>query len=127
HHRSRAARAWRKRAVRGGDSFTERRGQQPSGPFRRGELTCMAPAQDGAVKELFSAAEIAERVEHLAREIASAKLDDLLIVAILKGSFIFAADLVRALHAQGLKPEIDFIFLASYDGEAKSSGAVKLL
>jgi hypoxanthine phosphoribosyltransferase len=87
----------------------------------------MAAAVGGAVRELFSAAEIAGRVEALASEIAAAKLDDLLIVAILKGSFIFAADLVRALNAQGLKPEIDFIFLASYDGEPKSSGAVRVL
>lgn len=87
----------------------------------------MSSAPDGAVKQLFSAAEIAERVEQLARDIAAAKLDNLLVVAILKGSFVFAADLVRALHAQGLKPEIDFIYLASYDGETKSSGAVRLL
>ena len=86
----------------------------------------MAPALDG-VKVLLSTAEIAGRVAHLARDIASAQLDDLLIVAILKGSFVFAADLVRALHAEGLEPEIDFIFLASYDGEPKSSGAVKVL
>jgi hypoxanthine phosphoribosyltransferase len=87
----------------------------------------MAPALDGAVKPLFSAAEIAERIGELAGAIAGAKLDNLLIVAILKGSFIFAADLVRALHAQGLSPEIDFMFLASYEGEPISSGAVRVL
>ena len=43
-----------------------------------------------------------------------------MIVAVLKGSFIFAADLVRALHRAGLRPEIDFIYLASYDGERVS-------
>ena len=87
----------------------------------------MTSGPDGAVKTLFSAGEIAARIDRLAGEIAAAKLDHLLVVAILKGSFIFAADLVRALHAQGLEPEIDFIFLASYDGEPKSSGAVKIL
>jgi hypoxanthine phosphoribosyltransferase len=87
----------------------------------------MASGLDGAVEPLFSAAEIAGRVEELARAIAAAKLDDLLIVAILKGSFVFAADLVRALHAEGLAPEIDFIYLASYDGNRLSSGAVRVL
>jgi hypoxanthine phosphoribosyltransferase len=87
----------------------------------------MALALDGAVKPLFSAAEIAGRIEQLAGAIAAAKLDNLLIVAILKGSFIFAADLVRALHAQGLSPEIGFMFLASYEGEPVSSGKVRVL
>ena len=39
-----------------------------------------------------------------------------MVVAVLKGSFIFAADLIRALHRHGLEPEIDFVYLASYDG-----------
>jgi hypoxanthine phosphoribosyltransferase len=84
-----------------------------------------APAA-GSVKPLFSAETIAARVEALAREIAAAKLHELIIVAVLKGSFIFAADLVRALHRQGLAPEIDFMFLASY-GAGTEGGAVKVL
>ena len=52
---------------------------------------------------------------------------DLVIIAILKGSFIFAADLIRALHREGLKPEIDFIFLASYGTGTMSGGEVKVL
>jgi hypoxanthine phosphoribosyltransferase len=87
----------------------------------------MTLALDGAVKPLFSASEIAKRIGELARAIAETKLDNLLIVAILKGSFIFAADLVRALQAQGLEPEIDFMFLASYEGEPISSGKVRVL
>jgi hypoxanthine phosphoribosyltransferase len=71
-------------------------------------------ATAGSVKPLFSAEIIAARVEALAQEVAVAKLHELIIVAVLKGSFIFAADLVRALHRQGLAPEIDFMFLASY-------------
>jgi hypoxanthine phosphoribosyltransferase len=79
------------------------------------------------IKPLFSAEKISERVEELAREIAAARLTDLIIVAVLKGSFIFAADLIRALHRQGLKPEIDFIFLASYGAGTHSSGEVEVL
>ena len=87
----------------------------------------MAAPPDGAVKPLFSAEAIARRVDQLARDIAHAGLDDPIIVAVLKGSFIFAADLVRALHRAGLRPEIDFISLASYDGAPTSKGDVRVL
>jgi hypoxanthine phosphoribosyltransferase len=80
-----------------------------------------------AIRPLISAEAIARRVEELAQEIAAARLDNLIIVAVLKGSFIFAADLIRALHRQGLAPEIDFIFVASYGVGTASSGDVKIL
>jgi hypoxanthine phosphoribosyltransferase len=79
------------------------------------------------IRTLFSAEAIAERVGSLAREIAAASPRDLVIVAILKGSFIFAADLIRALHREGLRPEIDFIFLASYGAGTVSGGEVRVL
>jgi hypoxanthine phosphoribosyltransferase len=79
------------------------------------------------IEPLYSAERISERVEELAREIAAARLKDLIIVAVLKGSFIFAADLIRALHRHGLEPEIDFMFLASYGTGTHSSGEVEVL
>jgi hypoxanthine phosphoribosyltransferase len=79
------------------------------------------------VTPLFTAEQIAERVEALAREIAAYSSRDLIVVAVLKGSFIFAADLIRALHQEGLEPEIDFIFLASYGAGTTSAGEVKVL
>ena len=84
-------------------------------------------AAQGAIKTLFSAEAIAARVDRIAGDIAATRLEDLIVVAVLKGSFIFAADLVRALHRHGLRPEIDFIYLASYDGERVSRGTVKVL
>ena len=60
------------------------------------------------VKVLYDERTIAERTESLAREIAAAKPKDLLVVAILKGSFMFAADLLRALHRAGLEPQVEF-------------------
>lgn len=83
--------------------------------------------EPATIRTLFSAEAIAKRVESLAREIAAASPRDLVIVAILKGSFIFAADLIRALHREGLRPEIDFIFLASYGAGTTSSGEVRIL
>jgi len=84
----------------------------------------MAGIAPVAIKTLFSAKKIARRVEALAHEIAAARLHDPIVVAVLKGSFIFAADLIRALHRQGLAPEIDFIFLASYGAGTTSKGEV---
>jgi hypoxanthine phosphoribosyltransferase len=85
------------------------------------------PVAAQITRTLFSAEEIAGRVERLAREIAASAPRDVVVVAILKGSFIFAADLIRALHREGLRPEIDFIFLASYGTGTVSRGAVRIL
>jgi hypoxanthine phosphoribosyltransferase len=87
----------------------------------------MGVAAERGVKTLFSADAIAARVDRLASDIAATRLDDLVVVAVLKGSFIFAADLIRALHRHGLRPEIDFIYLASHDGERSSRGEVRVV
>lgn len=79
------------------------------------------------VSVIFSETEIAERVEALAASIASRNLSGLLVVPILKGSFIFAADLIRALHRSGLTPEVDFLSLSSYKKGLTSSGTVEIL
>lgn len=69
---------------------------------------------------LFSEAEIQERIEELAHEIVqavpTASSGDLLIVSLLRGSFMFTADLVRALFRMGIQPQIDFMTLSSYRG-----------
>ena len=82
---------------------------------------------DVKIEVLFSEAEIAGRVAELAREIASARPERLLVVPILKGSFIFAADLLRAFYRVGLLPEVDFMILASYREATVSSGRVEIL
>ena len=66
------------------------------------------------VKVLYDEAAIAKRNEELAKEIAAVEPKDLLVVAVLKGSFMFAADLIRALHRVGLDPHVEFIHLSSY-------------
>ena len=65
---------------------------------------------------------IAERIDAVAQRIAGARLERLLVVAILKGSFVFAADLLRAMHRAGLSPEVDFLTLASYREATRSAG-----
>lgn len=74
------------------------------------------------VEELFSAEQIAARNEELARHIAAGPSKDLLVIAILKGSFVFAADLIRALHKTGLAPEVEFMTLSSYGAGTVSQG-----
>lgn len=76
---------------------------------------------------IFSAEEISARLETLAQEIKALALPNLLVVAILKGSFVFAADLIRALHRAGLNPEVDFLTLSSYKKSRTSSGLVEIL
>lgn len=83
------------------------------------------PAPEAKIEVIFSAAEIESRIALLAREIAADLGPDPLIVAILKGSFIFAADLARALHHAQMRPEIEFITLSSYGADTKSSGQVE--
>lgn len=80
-----------------------------------------------AVEVVFSAEAIAERIDGLARQIVGAGLARLLVVAILKGSFVFAADLIRAMHRAGVAPEVDFLSLASYREAMRSSGRVEIL
>ena len=76
---------------------------------------------------LFSETQIADRISELAREIAARKPARLLVVPVLKGSFIFAADLIRAMHHAGLSPEVDFMMLSSYRAATRSSGQVQVL
>lgn len=76
---------------------------------------------------LFPAEDIAARVNAIAQEIAARNPVNLVVVPILKGSFVFAADLIRAMHHAGLSPEVDFMILSSYRKSTKSSGQVTVL
>jgi len=78
------------------------------------------------IEVLFSASAIARRNLELAKEIAGRAYQDLLVISILKGSFVFAADLIRAMHDTGLSPEVEFIFISSY-GAGTVSGEVRVL
>jgi hypoxanthine phosphoribosyltransferase len=79
------------------------------------------------IRVLFDAEAIAARNTALAKEIAAAAYENLLVVSILKGSFVFAADLIRALHDAGLSPEIEFMSLSSYQTGTVSTGKVEVV
>lgn len=76
---------------------------------------------------LFDQETIARRVDEMAGEIARKLPPDFVIVALLKGSFVFLADLVRALGRVGLAPEIEFLRLSSYGLGKESSGTMHLI
>jgi hypoxanthine phosphoribosyltransferase len=78
------------------------------------------------IEPLFTPDVIATRNRAMAKEIAASPKKDLLVISILKGSFIFAADLIRALHDAGLAPEVEFITLSSY-GRGTTSQGVKII
>ena len=74
----------------------------------------------------FSEAQIAARVAELGREIAAAypEGEELLVLGLLKGSFIFLSDLVRQI-ARPL--HVDFLVASSYGDAMVSSGTVRLV
>jgi hypoxanthine phosphoribosyltransferase len=74
---------------------------------------------------VFDAETIAKRVAELGQEITSAYPDgELLVLGLLKGSFIFLSDLVRRID----RPlQVDFLVAASYGAGTVSSGDVRLL
>ena len=74
---------------------------------------------------LFSAEEIARRVNELGAQIARDYADkDLIVIGVLKGSCIFMADLIRAVN---LPLAIDFMAVSSYKDGTKSTGDVEIL
>ncbi len=75
---------------------------------------------------LISEQAIAERVDALAVEISGdyAGSDDLVLVGVLKGAFIFLADLARRLTVPRV---IEFIAVSSYGSDNHASGAVRLV
>ena len=76
------------------------------------------------MKLLFSREYIAEQVQRLGEEISCDYPNrEVLLVGVLKGSFLFFADLVRSVSSPAV---IDFVRLASYGSDTRSSGIVEM-
>ena len=75
---------------------------------------------------LISEEEIHAKVEELARRISAdyRDVDDLILIGILKGSFIFLADLARHLT---IPRSIDFMALSTYGSATDTDGAVRMI
>lgn len=73
----------------------------------------------------FSEEQIQERVRELGRQITQDYMGkDLVVISILRGSFVFAADLIREID---LPCELEFMRLSSYGNSTDSSGSVKIV
>src|SRR5256885_9267445 len=85
----------------------------------------MLPSTVDLKRVVFDRETIAERVKELGEEITAAYPEgDLLVLGLLKGSFIFLSDLVREIT----RPiQVDFLVASSYGDSTVSSGNVRLL
>lgn len=76
---------------------------------------------------LYTAEDIARRVNQLVDDMAGAcRAPDFAMIGILRGSFMFLADLVRDLYEHDVHPRIDFMTLESYGSGTESSGTVRV-
>jgi hypoxanthine phosphoribosyltransferase len=78
------------------------------------------------VHPIYEAPTINARLQQMATEIVANLGHEFLIIGVLKGSFVFIADLVRALHHAGGVPQVDFITISSYGTAKQSSGNLQL-
>lgn len=78
------------------------------------------------IDQMISAKSIAARVEALAQEITDhfAGTEKLVVVGLLRGSFVFIADLVREIE---LPVEVDFLETSSYGNKMQSSREVRII
>lgn len=74
---------------------------------------------------LISSDDVRSRLEGIVDEIrASMPTENIVVIALLKGSFVFVADLIRLLHQHGIATEVEFMTLRSYGDSDTSSGMV---
>jgi hypoxanthine phosphoribosyltransferase len=73
---------------------------------------------------LLSDEQIRKRVAELAADIRRDFPDDLHVIAVLKGAFVFLSDLIRAMPGH---VSLDFMAVSSYAKGTTSSGEVRLL
>ena len=82
---------------------------------------------ESSVLPLFDESQVRARVDELAQAIAAALPRAFTLVGLLKGSFVFVADLARALSKAGAHPRVEFMRVSSYGSGTTSSGIVSLM
>lgn len=79
----------------------------------------------GLVGQLYSAEQIQARVAELAAAISQDYAGkEILVIGILKGAFVFCADLLRQISVPA---QVDFMAVSSYGQSTESSGVIKIL
>ncbi|MBF0138908.1 MAG: hypoxanthine phosphoribosyltransferase [Magnetococcales bacterium] len=71
--------------------------------------------------------ELADRVGALARALVPRLRCEPIVIGVMKGAFMFTADLVRQFHALGIAPRLDFITVSSYGFGAQRADAVAIV
>ncbi|MGD2058510.1 MAG: hypoxanthine phosphoribosyltransferase [Anaerolineales bacterium] len=86
----------------------------------------MADVHPDLVRVIISEAKLQERVNELAEAITAdySESDELYLIGILKGAFIFLADLARRIEVPHI---VDFMALSSYGQTTTTTGAVRIL
>jgi hypoxanthine phosphoribosyltransferase len=80
---------------------------------------------EGTGKTLIDKEEISSRIAEIAQQITEDYRDqELIMVGVLKGAFVFLADLARCVE---LPLEIDFVAVSSYGKDTESSGVVRIV
>ncbi len=84
------------------------------------------PLSEDLIRVLIDADTIERKVSELSRKITDTYQDgkELVVVGVLKGAFVFTADLCRQLH---IPHTVDFIALSSYGSKTDSTGNVRLI
>jgi len=82
-------------------------------------------SQDRVSETLFTPEQVSARVSELGKQISADYAgQDLVLVGILKGAFVFLADLIRAIS---IPLEVDFVAVSSYGDSTRTSGVVRII
>ncbi len=87
-------------------------------------MLAMLNKKETELLELFSEEAIQKRIREIAEEINAVfpKDEELVVIAVLAGSILFASDLIKRLH---MPIQFEFVRLSSYGHDQKSCGNVK--
>jgi hypoxanthine phosphoribosyltransferase len=80
--------------------------------------------KDTPPRLLIGEGEIAHRIDEMAKQIVADLGPSFVMIVVLKGAFVFAADLLRALGREGARPRVEFLGVSSYGEQRNSSGTI---
>ena len=96
----------------------------PAGPLNRGSHRAVCARWVVDMQTLISQDQLQQRITALAQEISQDHPNGVHMVCVLKGAFMFLADLVRAMTCE---VTLDFMAVSSYGLSTRSSGQVRVL
>jgi hypoxanthine phosphoribosyltransferase len=94
--------------------------------FPREDRMNQPPRTNDKLEILFDPEQISRCVDRMAAALSEILPTQIVVLALLKGSFMFTADLVRALHSHGITSRIEFLTVSSYEDRTTRSGTVRV-